>query len=545
MTKIALAVLPVVFCCGFVSAQIHSVVPKQDAGGPREPHWHLFLDNHITARTTGFRRLVRHPRPRGIVLKADQAWEGIGVAPLYVGKRKDGRYEMYYRAHWPLQRGKRPPRFDHPQYTSLVAYAVSKDGVHWEKPHLKLVDGPAKIDRTIWPPYPMTTGKTNLNNLLDFGYPRDLALHGNVRDPAKRIAMPMNYGAPSNVSFAAEPPDILDDPEWKSKFVDSGGYKPSNYNALEYWDDIHNEWVALRQAPNHPPTRVGGRYASPDLQNWSLEHFLYPDADDSTDPRYFHEVYGVMGVHMEGIVFGFAYWFIGDETHPSTEDRGLIGTNTGRGTMEVRVVTSRDGGYTWDRTVSREAWIPHGSEQDSYDRQVRLDCPPLRMGDEDWFYCTASNQDHLGFRRNYRDRVGVAQGALYVQKHNRYVSLTAGNRPQILITKPIKVTGSTLQLNVDAGRGEVKVGIGIDQPIRHPNGGWKFKAVLPHYMVMDRWGNTHLEQGFQIADCEAVQVDSIEHDVKWKQADLKSLVGKTVRLYIVVHDADLYGFRFK
>ena len=72
----------------------------------------------------------------------------------------------------------------------------------------------------------------------------------------------------------------------------------------------------------------------------------------------------MMGVHMEGIVFGFAYY----ETHPSTEDRGLIGTNTGRGTMEVRVVTSRDGGYTWDRTVSREAWISHGSEEDSYDR---------------------------------------------------------------------------------------------------------------------------------------------------------------------------------
>ena len=140
------------------------------------------------------------------MLKADKAWEGIGVTPLHVGRRKDGRYEMYYRAHWPLQRGERPPRFDHPQYTSLVAYAVSEDGINWEKPHLQLVDGPAEIDRTIWPPYPMTKGKTNLNNLLDFGYPRDLWLHGNVRDPAKRFAMPLNHGAPSNVFFAASRP---------------------------------------------------------------------------------------------------------------------------------------------------------------------------------------------------------------------------------------------------------------------------------------------------------------------------------------------------
>ncbi len=252
-----------------------------------------------------------------------------------------------------------------------------------------------------------------------------------------------------------------------------------------------------------------------------------------------------MGVHMEGLVFGYALWFIGDETHPSTQDRGLIGTNTGRGTMEVRVVVSRDGGKTWDRTCSREAWIPHGTEEDSYDRQVRLDCPPLRVGDEDWFYCTATNSDHLGFRRNYRDRIGTAQGALYTQKHNRYVSLTAGSRPQILITKPIKVTGKELQLNVDGGRGEVRVGIGIDKPIAHPNGGWTFKAYLPHYMVEDRWGNSHLEKDFGITDCEPVHVDSIEHTVTWKRAKLEALLGKTVRLYIMVEDADLYGFRFR
>jgi len=545
MRTTILTLLSVLLWDSLALAETNAVVPQQHLGAPREPYWHLFLDDHVIARSTGFRRVVRHPRPMGIVLKADKAWEGLGVSPMYVGERKDGRYEMYYRAHWPLQRGERPPRFDHPPYTSLHAYAVSTDGIHWEKPHLKLVDGPAEIDRTIWPPYPMTKGKTDLNNLLNFGYPRDLWLHGNVRDPAKRIAMPMNHGTPSNVSFAAEPPDILNDPDWKSKFVNTGGYKPSNYNALEYWDDLHDEWVALRQAPNHPPTRVAGRYASPDLKNWTLEHFLYPDAADSTDPRYFDEVYGLMGVHMEGIVFGFVCWFIGDETHPSTQDRGLIGTNTGRGTMEVRVVTSRDGGCTWDRTVSREAWITHGTEEESYDRQVRMDCAPLRKGDEDWFYGTVTNEDHLGFRRNYRDRLGVAEGALYVQKHNRYVSLTAGNRPQILITEPIEVTGETLQLNVDAGRGEVTVGIGIDRPIEHPKGGWTFKAMLPHYMVMDRWGNTHLEKGFQVDDCQPVQVDSIEHDVKWKEANLQSLMGKTVRLYIVVHDADLYGFRFK
>lgn len=64
-------------------------------------------------------------------------------------------------------------------------------------------------------------------------------------------------------------------------------------------------------------------------------------------------------------------------------------------------------------------------------------------------------------------------------------------------------------------------------------------------MVEDRWGDTHLEEGFHFEDCEPVHVNSIEHNVHWKDASLSPLLGKTVRLYILVQDANLYGFRFK
>ena len=77
------------------------------------------------------------------------------------------------------------------------------------------------------------------------------------------------------------------------------------------------------------------------------------------------------------------------------------------------------------------------------------------------------------------------QGALYTQKHNRYASLTTGTTPQILITKPVKVTGKTLQLNVDASRGEVKVGVGIDRVMKIP--GYP-PGTLPNYVVRDRQG---------------------------------------------------------
>jgi len=177
---------------------------------------------------------------------------------------------------------------------------------------------------------------------------------------------------------------------------------------------------------------------------------------------------------------------------------------------------------------------------------VRIVCPPLRMGDEDWFYCSQYNGDHSTGGGYYHDRDGTKiEGVLYTQKHNRYVSLQAHNNPQILITRPIKVTGKRLQLNVDASRGRVMVGIGIDKVIPHKQGRWPFRAKLPHYMVKDRWERSHLEKGFGVTDCVEIRENCIEYDVQFKQASVEKLMGRTVRLYIVAQDANLYGFRFK
>ena len=46
-------------------------------------------------------------------------------------------------------------------------------------------------------------------------------------------------------------------------------------------------------------------------------------------------------------------------------------------------------------------------------------------------------------------------------------------------------------------------------------------------------------------DCLPIHADCIEQNVRWKETNLESLMGQTVRLYIMVQDADLYGFRFR
>ena len=208
----------------------------------------------------------------------------------------------------------------------------------------------------------------------------------------------------------------------------------------------------------------------------------------------------------------------------------------------MRITISRDGGLTWDRTSSREAWIPHGTEHDSYDRLVISALPPVHVGDKDWFYTEVLDGDHLGIRNDLEqtlynhDRHPLHQTALYVQKRNRYVSLTTCSYFEVLITEPMVVGGDWFELNVDASRGRVRVGIALAEPVPTFDGTTPSSAA---HMYESR-----SLPGFSLDDCEAIEVNSIAHTVEFTgEKGVGSLRGKPVRLAIETTNADLYGFR--
>jgi hypothetical protein len=275
---------------------------------------------------------------------------------------------------------------------------------------------------------------------------------------------------------------------------------------------------------------------------------LYPDAEDPHLAHYYDEAMSMTPFCAEGVVFGLLSWFHSDRYHPdggpnftSTPDHPAIWPWCRKGTNEMRITVSHDGGYTWDRKASRAAWIPHGTEHNSYDRLVIGCHPPLRIGDEDWFYCTVIDGDHLGIRNNadqstyYRDRLPRHQVGLYIQQHNRYVSLRASHRAEVLVTQPITVDGDTLQLNCDASRGRIRVGLAAGNPMPTFNGSTPSTAA--HLRVR------HPLPGFTFDDGEPVYANSTQHDVVFPTS-LASLRGQSVCLLFEVADADLYGFRF-
>jgi hypothetical protein len=549
--------------------QSKAALSKSNTTPSLDSQWQLFLDDFIVARATGFDRVVHRPRAMGVVIPADKPWETTAVAPGFFMRRDDGTFVAFYTAIWwvPDRESKTQPDRAQ-QYTPATAYATSKDGIRWEKPNLGLMEAPTGIDWEKIPPLPSPKGASKENNLgVPFGI-RDMGQFGNVADPEKRYAISYN----GKGYFTREVPDFLKDPNWTNKLVACGGTFSPRGKALDFWDDLNGEWVGIVQnaVPHWLPTREIARFGSKDLVKWTSEIVLTPDSSDPHLIHYFDEPMGMTPFCSEGVVFGLLSWFHSDRTNPDggpvlekTAEYPFIWPWARKGVNEMRITISRDGGRTWDRTSSREAWIPHGTEEDSYDRMVISPSLPLRVGDEDWYYMGVFDGDHLSTRSHakqnsyYADRVRKGQIALYIQKRNRYVSLRAPNvrelttkpelRPAagwlsasnpkpVFITKPLLVGGKDLQLNVEANRGMVRVAIASADPIETLNG--TTLSTAPHLAEL------HPLKGFSFDDCEPIHANSTEYKVQFKDGlTLEGLRGRQIRLLFEMVDADLYGFR--
>lgn len=548
-------------------------------------HWQLFIDDFAVLRGTGLDRVVHHPRARGVVISNDRPWETHSVFPSYFTRKPDGTFIGYYTAIWWIPGSEArsatikdvmyadgawrsrmsDPRPQDPdqQYVASGAYATSNDGIHWEKPNLGMLDQPTGVDREKHAPFPSPTGLGRENNTYPPFQIMDLAPEGDVQGPAKRYAITVDGTA----YFAADLPDVLHDRQWRDKLVPVEGSFSPRANALNFWDAGNKEWVAIVQnaVPYWLPTRQIARFASPDLKVWTSDVVLAPDAADPHRMNYYDEPMSLAPFRMDGAQLGLLSWFHGDRSSPeggpvldkgapemsgrrqgwpwpATAENPFIWPWARKGTNEMRITVTHDGGRTWDRTSSREAWIPHGTEEDGYDRLVITGVPPVRVNDEDWFYMGVCDGDHLVTRTDanrstrYFGRIRKGQIALYTQKHNRYVSLRASSQLETLVTKPFVVNGDALQLNVDASRGRVRVGIAEYKPVatlKH-----RANSVAPHLLEQN------VLPGFAREDCQPIETNSIEQPVHFKNGtSLQSLRGKCVVLFIELLDADLYGFR--
>ena len=143
----------------------------------------------------------------------------------------------------------------------------------------------------------------------------------------------------------------------------------------------------------------------------------------------------------------------------------------------------------------------------------------VRRGDELWQYVNMFGANIIRF----------------TQRLDGFVSLDTDEKGGIIITRPFIFEGEKLTLNVDAGKGSVKVAI-LDLPGQEMTG---YNIGLTNPPKKD-------VRNYSIAHCETITSDSVRHVVNWRGSpDVASLAGKVVRLRFEMQNAKLYAFEFK
>jgi len=235
----------------------------------------------------------------------------------FVARRDDGSFYAFYDASWwnldnITARGQDLER----AIQSHGAYTTSKDGIHWEKPILGLIEGPADIDGQRHAPYPSPKGTTRENNLLSAPNIFDLGQFGNVSEPDKRYKVE-NYFVSELPEFSAS--FFLDNPNWRENITKTGiKLTLPPRGSFGFWDDIHQEWVGMSQGVSGHwiPSRDIARFSTKDFVNWTAQTVMYPDPADSHFPHQYDEPYSLGTFCAEGVVFGLLNWYHSDRTHP-------------------------------------------------------------------------------------------------------------------------------------------------------------------------------------------------------------------------------------
>ena len=516
-----------------LEARATDAVPLEP--GKRE----LFLDDHVLDQTENLSRSFHRPRKRGVVLKADIPSDGTYVetvsAPMWIPD--DGIYKFVYEARHRATGGKG---------TTYWALALSRDGLNWEKPNLGALEFNGNRE----------------NNLIDSPERQRLwqVVH-DPDDPDPERRYKGFLGASGRRPVVS--PDCI---HWQLLEVEK---LPSGDAGTLTYDRASRQFLGLLKFTG----KYGRSYnlsVSKDFVNWSEPRFLFStddedqrmaldvirrrladpglakplmvDPDPATGwkqpPEKFRnrgtwnvQCYNIGVFPYEGVHLGWLMFF-----YP-TGIRLPEKTNTD-GFNEMQLAMTRDL-KTWKRLGDRQPFISTSRLDEglvgNYDRlQLNVTNQPVDRGDELWFYYTGMKRrvpQHDRYRNGAprdpstlsaeerADWIEDTHSAVYVSvlRRDGFISLDADENGGFLLTKPLKMAGDRLFLNLQAPEGEARVEI-LDET----------GVVVP---------------GFGLDDSAAAGGDQVRVPVGWKGRNgLSDLAGRTVRLKIHLRDASLYSF---
>jgi hypothetical protein len=503
------------------------------------------MDSYFIDEAKGIRQIpqVASKYGQNPILSADHPWETSVVinsgGPAVIFDSEAQIFRMLYFTYGSIfQKTKGLNE------SFIPSYATSKDGIHWEKPDLGLVEFGGTTQNSILPWLSQVqNGSTNV--ICD---PID-------PDPARRYKSAYYSSRPS-IRFDVGPEAIMtwdphrdahgvvmadqdsaaglfvsfspDEIHWEdfpgNPVLDS--QKVHDTHSLLGWDERIQKYVGYFRpafgAVGQPKVRVIGRSESSDFLNWtepSQQIVLQPDIHDDKGT----EFYCMAAMEYEGCYLGLLWIYHNDPHWPWPKGTTVVDDQLGpqRQTMDAQMVTSRDGIH-WERTQKREPVIPLGPPG-SWDDGMVFASTPVVVGDEVWAYYGGTNMKHTGESLGNAGRVidgarktmgvGLAKWRL-----DGFVSTEPVNVDGTLLTKPMTFSGDQLWLNADASKGSISVEV-LDE-----NG-----RAIPR---------------FSKSNSVPLRIDAVRQQVTWgdRLPSLGSIAGKPVRFKFYLHNAKLFSF---
>ncbi|MCH2124113.1 MAG: hypothetical protein MK165_04940 [Pirellulaceae bacterium] len=484
----------------------------------------LFVEKTLIAQLSGGARLQLHqPTPREIVLVCDRPWEGSTCAYMKVFRDAD-LYRMYYRGSDGLytQEGFRSL---HPE---VACYAESRDGIHWTKPELGLVEFEgSKKNNIIW----KGSGSHNFAPFLDTNpdCPQD--------ERYKALAGDYQQGLQAFVSADG----VRFTPVQQKPVISQGAFDSLN---LAFWDSVVGTYREYhRDFRQGRDIRTG---VSEDFVHWSDPEFLTYEAHrhgtegESTEPvrdddpdnqlpgrvsqlytnqilPYFRAPHIYLGFPTRYIDRGWSYSATQLPNYEYRQLRGAKSRREGTAITDGMFMASRDGNHfhIWPESFirpglrKRQSWFYGDAYQNHglVETAATIDDAPPELS---VFVSEGSHQNRPGqFRR-------------HTLRMDGFVSLTAPLAGGELQTRPLTFQGNRLSLNLStsaAGSVYVEIQDADGKPI----------------------------PGYTLAEAHALYGDSLRFPVAWKTAgtDVSPIMGKPVRLRFVIRDANVFSYRFE
>jgi len=457
----------------------------------------LFADTHVIGEMFAIERSVLSPErhPGNPIMSPEMPWEGGFIDPVKVLRDTDsGQFRLWYRAWTSI----RPPVERH------LCYATSADGISWERPELGLVEFHG----------------SRANNLVQ-SRPDMYFIH-DPREPdsSRRFKAVGRFDTES--LCAAFSPDGLRWTEYEANPVID---KIGDAHTLLGWDERQSAYVGYFRPyeglddPIRDEYPMGfrriGRCTSTDFIHWSpMEMVLVPDAHDPVGTQ-FYEMYVTPyeGVYFSTVLVLHIDRGLRDYDQPNPEGMEQ--------TIDVQLAFSRDGIH-WTRLGDRHPWLALGPSQSWEDRHVYAQ-PLLVLDDEIRVYYQGANVRHeiqelrlSGERVEGRwrgSRVGLAR----LRRDGWVVARPEPHAAEAwMTTKTLTISGERLWVNADASTGSLEAEI-LDEGSR----------PLP---------------GFERSRCVALTDDALAAPLAWRDADIRSLGGRPVRLRFYLNGASLYSF---